>query len=103
MKKKTWRRISVLGVVLMAASAVTAAILPNTSNSAILVDQDGSLTAAGTAEGNPVASCTATTNIDNDFRCNITAGTATTTSPSGSVVESTVGLSHVQTANNTTD
>jgi hypothetical protein len=101
MKKISWRRISILGTVLMAASAVTAAMLPNKSN-AIRADHPGSLTAAGTAEGSPVASCTTTSGPTYGDDCTVDNLTVTTTAGANSAVDSTVGISHAQTLNNTT-
>jgi hypothetical protein len=77
MTKVSLRKLSVLGLVLMAASAVTAAIVPskakdlkqvNSDNNGILRDASG----AGTGGG--VDSCV---NGDDNFDCHVTANTKT--------------------------
>ena len=93
MKNISWRRFSILGLVLMGASAVTAAVLPD--KSAEPLDVLGSLTVS-TAGGNPaILSCTVTNNVTTP--CNVTQGTIST---AGSAADSLVGL--FQTSNNTT-
>jgi hypothetical protein len=95
MKNISLRSFSVLGVVLMGVSAVTAAVLPNKSDSKSLVN-NGSLTAANTLDaGIAVLSCTATAQIGTP--CTVTVGTATT--QSGQVNSTVDGI---QTVNNTT-
>ncbi|SHM37134.1 hypothetical protein [Chitinophaga sp. CF418] len=94
MKNISWRRFSVLGIVLMGASAVTAAVLPNKTDSKPL-DVTGSLTLAGTFDGVAVFSCTITAVIT--APCTVTSGSATTV---GTAANSFV--SGFQTVNNTT-
>jgi len=61
MKKLSWKKASILGLVLMAASAVTAAILPANSKSNNLVANDGTLDISdGHATCNPAGSATPT-------------------------------------------
>ena len=95
MKQISWRRMSVLGVVLMGASAVTAAVLPNKSEAR---DVTGSLSQANTADGGAaVFSCTATGVVT--APCNVTAGSLTTI---GSAANSYTINGFDQTAKNTT-
>lgn len=95
MKQISWRRMSILGIVLMGASAVTAAVLPSKSEAR---DKTGSLTQAGTADaGAAVFSCTTSAGTP-DAPCNITAGTATT---NGSAANS-YDANNDQTTKNTT-
>ncbi|MBW8686329.1 hypothetical protein [Chitinophaga rhizophila] len=92
MKQISWRRMSVLGIVLMGASAVTAAVLPNKTEAR---DSVGSLTQS-TANGLAI-SCTVTGSVG--AACNVTAGTLTTVG-TGADAESIAQTP--QTANNTT-
>src|SRR5688572_3415412 len=46
MERKTVKQVSILGLVLLAASAVTAAMLPNKSNDKSVQAANGSLTAS---------------------------------------------------------
>jgi len=94
MKKLSWQRISILGVVLMGASAVTAAVLP--SKAASHDASGGSLTAAGTKDGTvAVLSCTFT--ADAATPCTVTVGSATTISGAANSF-----VDGFQTVNNTT-
>lgn len=71
------KKLSILGLVLVTASAVTAAILPSNKNKTeARLDHGGSLTQVGTNDGGAVWSCT--TSDDNDNLCNVTDGTFTT-------------------------
>jgi len=75
MKKITLQKFSLLGIVLMGASAVTAAILPSKgSDDKSNFDQRGSITVAGT--NNALGSCTPTAVIT--APCNVTAASGTT-------------------------
>lgn len=101
MKKVSVRRLSVLGVVLMAASAVTAAILPSKADGKFV--NNGTLrTGVATDDDSPVALKTCVTNAD--------GGAAVCTKTAGSTAASTDGISGgqstvdgLQTINNTSD
>jgi hypothetical protein len=75
MQKLSMRKLSLLGLVLMAASAVTAAVMPKDKSDKI-VRANGSLTASTGACGNQVT-CTATGSIDPNFICTISASATT--------------------------
>lgn len=72
-------KISLLGLVLMGVSAITAAVIPNKHLAKF--DQGGSLTREGTAD--PAAGVEWSCTITNGEKavCNITASTATTVDP----------------------
>lgn len=95
------KKLSLLGLVLMGASAVTAAIIPNKPEAKF--DQGGSLTQAnGTAD--PAAgdewSCTITNG--QKAACNITATTETTDDAVENNSFTNEDVNPRQTANNTT-
>ena len=68
--------MSVLGLVLMAASAVTAAIIPSKSDDENFV-QPGSLTASTVASGTPKNTCVVTAGAIT-APCNVTLNSGTT-------------------------
>lgn len=81
MKKVSVRKLSVLGMVLMAASAVTAAVLPSKASD---VKRDGSannatlISASGvTPGGGGVKSCVPDVAPDVVYSCHLTDGTLT--------------------------
>jgi hypothetical protein len=82
MTKMSIKKVSILGLVLIAASAVTAAILPNNTK----VAGNGELKGAGfTSAGDQT--CIQSNDPDNN-NCNATAGSATTigTNPGTSAI-----------------
>lgn len=88
MTKTSWRKMSILGVVLVAASAVTAAVLPNKPAS-MPNNVDGSLTKDSDALTD--LSCTASVGTP-DQACTVTAGSLTTTAVGGGAIDSvTIG------------
>ncbi|MCF6402115.1 hypothetical protein L3C95_04470 [Chitinophaga filiformis] len=103
MKKVSVKNLSLLGLVLMAASAVTAAVVPDKSNARRI--NNGSLrvasdTAAGADQDAPAAvSCVA--DVDTLHSCTATAGSNTTTGffPNQSLIQ--VGGFNYQTVGNT--
>lgn len=80
MKRVSIKNLSLLGLVLMAASAVTAAVLPDKSNGKRA--HSGSLrvnSGAGGSEPNPVTySCVADDPDDTVFTCTLTAASQST-------------------------
>jgi hypothetical protein len=102
MQKVSAKKLSVLGLVLMAASALTAAIVPNSSNKIL---SDGTLKdavdPASNDGGNVVNTCIPRSGANS---CNVTAGTKSSTAGEGVNGQSTVtvDVDKVQTANNTT-
>jgi hypothetical protein len=102
MKKYNYRRLSLIGVVLAAASVITTTLLANKSISSVRADHPGSLTAERTAEGSPVASCTTTSGPNYGDECNVTDPTRTTTSFKCGAWDSFITIPCFQTANNTT-
>jgi hypothetical protein len=85
MQKLSIQKVSLLGLVLMAASAVTAAILPSDSKSDKVRLENGSLTNSTTAAVGGVIQQTCTpTAVINEGACNDTAiGTASGTTLNG--------------------
>jgi hypothetical protein len=81
MKKVSLKKLSVLGLVLMAASAVTAAILPTNTNKLQANSADNGTLRSQSGVGNdnnvPVVSCVADNAGDNVFSCHLTAGSST--------------------------
>lgn len=107
MQTKSTRKVTVLGLVLMAASAVTAAVLPSKHSlkSSGEGDNNGTLrNYSGSAAGRAnVISCIPREFDDfNSFSCtasNDAIGATNTTSPGRN--DSTIGLIHLQTQGNT--
>lgn len=94
MKKKVWQKVSVLGIILTATSAFTAAVRPS---EVIGEDITGSLTKAGTMDGiADVYTCMVTQAVDTP--CNVTAGSLTTASAGAN----SFAFFGFQTTNNTT-
>lgn len=95
MQKVTLRKISILGLVLMAASAVTAAMVPSKADKKAINAANGSLTENSATHANGVVSSvtcapdTAGGNIS-DLACTASsaAGSVTTGGPGGGSVSS---------------
>jgi hypothetical protein len=84
MKKLSIQKFSMLGLVLLGVSAVTAAVLPSNSKSdASRFDQAGSLTFSDDNLLNQ--SCTPTANITAGQTCNVTAASGSTVKVGGSL------------------
>ena len=70
MQKQTIKRFSLLGLVLIAASAVTAAIIPNDKNSDTAEILDGTLTQSNRLGQQ---TCQPEDEAEGDFECHMTA------------------------------
>lgn len=81
MQKVSARKLSVLGMVLMAASAVTAAVLPTKSNDAKQVNSVDNATLVSNSGLTPgaggIRSCIADQQGDVVFSCHLTVNSAT--------------------------
>jgi hypothetical protein len=88
MKQVTLRKVSILGVVLMAASAVTAAVLPSNKSDDSQFAADGSVTTSTSpgVTGSRTCAPTAPAAVKN---CHITAASGTTTVETPSVSKTT--------------
>jgi hypothetical protein len=97
MQKISAKGISVLSLILIAVSAITAAIVPNSSNKIL---SDGTLKESSDG-GNVVNTCIARTGANS---CNVSVITRTTTIEQGDPNQSTETIeeSSPQTVNNTT-
>jgi hypothetical protein len=85
--KLSIQRFSILGLILIGVSAVTAAVLPSNSKSdASRFDVAGSIT---DATSNLNGSCTPTANITPGETCNVTVGSGTTNVGLGSISQAT--------------
>lgn len=91
--------MSILGMVLLAASAVTAAILPDKTAKTTEGANDGTLLTAGTDD--PGKTCVTDSIDDNIYSCNRSVGATVTTAAQG--VESYTGENNDQTQSNTSD
>lgn len=77
MKKQTFRKISIVGLVLMGASAVAAAMVPSKSKETTNAKQvQGNLTASSLAGGNGTLTCSEGEENDEDVFCDYTATNA---------------------------
>lgn len=92
MKEVSVRKLSILGMVLLAASAVTAAVLPEKSSDMRQVNSanDGTLrsqSGAGSPDNDPIISCVP--DQTQVWSCNMSTGTITTGS---GVVSDDIGV-----------
>lgn len=94
--KKSMRKFSVLGLVLTAAAAITAAIVPSSAKSDGKVEANGTLQTISNDGGVELKTCV--TNVTPGVSCHITASAATT---AGTAANS-FAAGNVQTGNNTT-
>ena len=101
MEKVSLRKLSVLGLVLMAASAVTAAVAPNKADDKRVSNNNGTLRPLSNSIGGPaVFSCI--DDVDTVDSCTATA-TATTTAGDANNSAVTQGINQVQTTRNTSN
>lgn len=90
MKKKSLKRISVLGLVLLIASAVTAAILPNQSNNKEFINSADNATLISNSGLTPgasgIRSCVPDNAGDAYFTCHLSSATVTGSASEGILV-----------------
>ncbi|QEH42205.1 hypothetical protein [Chitinophaga sp. XS-30] len=99
MKKQSFRKLSIIGLILMGASAVTAAFIPSKEQKEANTRSGGQLLPS--TSGGGVDTCT---DVGGVVECNITANSGTTTIPELNVTTITTLRNGVltNTTNNTT-